>query len=105
VILNGTIYWKATVVTNDYRGLVSVVLIDAKAGQARTISLADRKSLSYVDAMNTLIQGGVEGIKKEGRQDIVKRIENLEKLIQSLRSYLDELEKELEGLKRQMGGG
>jgi peptidoglycan hydrolase CwlO-like protein len=105
VILNGTIYWKATEVTNDYRGLVSVVLIDAKTGQARTISLADRKSLSYVDAMNTLIQGGVGGIEKEGRQDIVKRIENLEKLIQSLRSYLDELEKELEELKRQIGGG
>ncbi len=52
---------------NNYRGLVSIVLIDARTGWARTVSLADRKSLSYVDATSALIQGGVGDVERKGR--------------------------------------
>ncbi|BEP16725.1 hypothetical protein PYJP_00770 [Pyrofollis japonicus] len=94
-IINGTLYWKTTITTKDYRGLVSVDVVNADTGQV--LSLIPRHSTSYLDLVVLLAKGG-----KPEKGTIQERIESIEKRIDKLIGELEELKKELEELKSQL---
>jgi hypothetical protein len=93
-IINGTLYWKTTITTKDYRGLVSVDIVNAGTGQV--LSLVPRHQTSYLDLVMLLSKG-----EKPAGGTIQERIESIEKRIDKLIDELEALKKELEELKSQ----
>ena len=95
-ILNTTLYWKVTVTTKDYRGLVSIDVVNAATGEVESIQPTGR--ITYLDAMKQLLAGRA----KPGKKSIIERINELEKRIDQVTKQLEEMKKELEELKKQL---
>jgi hypothetical protein len=107
LLVNDTLYWKVAVVTNDFRGLVLVALVNARTGTVTSIDVTkwDFRSRGNVTADHMLqLIAGPSAIET-GRASLEDRIKRLEQLIQRMRGELEELEKELEELKRQLAKG
>ncbi len=95
-VINGRLYWKVTIVTRDYRGLVAVDLVDAVTNQV--YSLQPRHHVSYLDLLN-LLHAANKTITRQGEQGIEAKIAELEKKLQAIREEIDALIRELEELK------
>jgi len=108
LLVNDTLYWKVAVVTNDFRGLVLVALVNAKTGTVTSIDVTkwDFRSRGNVTADHLLqLVAGPSSAIETGKTTLEDRIKRLEQLIQRMRGELEELEKELEELKRQLAKG
>ncbi len=98
-VINGRLYWKVTVVTRDYRGLVAVDLVDAETGQV--YSLQPKRHASYLDVMSLLIEEKPVGPE----ESLYKRIEELEEKLKAIREELDRVLEELEAIKSLIAAG
>jgi len=105
LLINNTLYWKVSVVTRDYRGLVLVALVNAKTGTVTSIDVTkwgfQVKGVLTADTLLTLVTK--QAPAEEVSESIEARIKHLEQLIQQLRDVLNQLEKELSELKKQLG--
>ncbi len=95
-IINGTLYWKATIVTRDYRGLVSVDLVNANT--TRVHSLQPRKQIDYLDAIKLLVRAS-KTRKEETVQGIAGKIESIEEKLNTIIEAVKEIQRELEELR------
>ncbi|WP_425277009.1 hypothetical protein [Pyrolobus fumarii] len=97
-VIGGRVYWKVTVTTRDYRGLVSVDIVDAET--TRVYSLQPRHHIAYLDALK-LIMGelGAKQPTEKSSKDILDRIGELEEKIKRVREELDKILEELEEIK------
>ncbi len=93
-IINGTLYWKVTILTKDYRGLVSVDLVNAETTQVH--SLMPRGSISYLDTVKYIL-----GLKPKPThsKSIEERIKAIEEELNAIVKAVEEIRKELEELK------
>ena len=96
-ILGNNLYWKVTVTTKDYRGLVSIDVVNAATGEVR--SMRPTGAITYLEAMNTLLLGKQA---KPGPKSIAEKINELEKRIDQMIQQLTEMKKELEELRQQL---
>ncbi len=97
-VINGRLYWKVTVTTKDYRGLVSVDLVDAVTGQV--YSLVPRHRVSYLDLLSVLLHGKPVQPLPQKPRSIEERITVLEEKINKTIEALKEIQRELEAIKR-----
>jgi len=95
-LLNGTLYWKATVTTRDHRGLVSVDIIDAASGEV--ISIQPKRRVTYLDALHVLLQGKAAG--KPAAESLEERIAELEHRVAEAIKALEEIQRELQELRQ-----
>ncbi len=98
IILNGTLYWKVTVITKDGRGLVSIDLVNTQSNEVS--SLTPNKTLSMAAVVNYLL-----GIKPNQTTspnttlgEVLQKINQLKKQIASQEKELHRLYEELEVL-------
>ncbi|WP_257640410.1 hypothetical protein [Pyrodictium delaneyi] len=95
-LLNGTLYWKATVTTKDYRGLVSVDIVNAASGEV--ISLQPRRKVTYLDVLHALWSR--EAVEKPTTGGLEERIAALERRVAETIKALEEIQRELQELRR-----
>lgn len=92
VIVNGSLYWKVTIITSDGRGVVSIDLVDAKTGTVNSIPVED--GLSAEDFLKEVYgaadQTGGGGTVLDQIRELRQRVEEL---INELQAILEELEK------------
>jgi hypothetical protein len=104
IILNGTLYWKVTVITKDGRGLVSVDLVDTRSNEV--ISIKPNATIEMNDVLafmgaskqaptpkNTSVSAILQKIEQLKRE-ILNQQENLKRLYGELQT-LEELVREL----------
>ncbi len=103
LVVNNTLYWKVSVVTNDFRGLVLIALVNARTSQVTAIEASkwDFTKLGSITP-EALLKQVVRVTEERKGLSIEDRIKQLEQLIQQMRELLNNLEKELEELKKQV---
>jgi hypothetical protein len=100
---NSTLCWKVSVVTNDYRGLVLVALVDAKTCRVTAIEVSKWDFTRFESTTPEVLLKQVVGVAEERKGlSVEDRIKQLEQLIQQMRELLNKLEKELVELKKQV---
>ncbi|ABM80115.1 putative membrane protein [Hyperthermus butylicus DSM 5456] len=95
-MLNGTLYWKATVTTKDYRGLVAVDIVNAATSEIT--SLQPRRHITYLDALQAIL--GHMAIEEHPAKSLEERINTLEHRIAEVIKTLEEIQQELQELQR-----
>ncbi len=107
IIVNGTLYWKVTVITRDGRGLVSVDLVDTRTNEVRSIKANGTLTMDGVIAYLTgkhvtpsNITGGntTIGAILQKIQELKQRIAQQEEELRKLYQELSTLERMLEEL-------
>ncbi len=98
-ITNDSILWKVSVVTGDYRGLVSIDIINAKTGQDSSFKV--EKSITakvILDEVlnNTYVKPGYTN------ETVLARINNIQREINETIQRLNDLYGQLEELKSQL---
>ncbi len=91
-IVNGTAFWKVTVVTSDYRGLVSVEIVNASAGTVTSFP-----ANIGIDSEFILEKALSHKIKTE-----INETKTYEDVIVHLQKKIDELIQELQKLKKEL---
>jgi hypothetical protein len=107
ILINDTLYWKVTVITKDFRGLVLVALVNAKTGTVTSIDVTKwdtqtKGNLTADTMLQVISKPTPTKTEEETKLSIEDRIKQLEQLIQQIKDTLNQLEKELNELKRQL---
>ena len=106
LVINGTLYWKVSIVTKDGRGLVSIDLVNAKTGEVHSLKV--EKKVSVFD-FYLFIKESIEGVTTtpsgENQTTIYERIQNLKQRIEEMQRTLNEMYRELEELESMIGNG
>lgn len=103
-VVNNTIYWKVTVITQDYRGLVSIDLVDARTSQVKSYRPAQEGGVGpsitgeyLLETMKARVPSRPEEKPATGIEAEIQRIkEAINQTIETLK----ELYKQLEELER-----
>ena len=99
-IINGTLYWKVTVTTRDYRGLVSVDTVNAYTGQV--YSMKPSGNVTW-ESLLVMLRGAPAHPGRHGQGSTpAEKVAELEKRIDQLMRQLQEMKKELEELRKQL---
>ncbi len=102
-IRNDTVLWKVSVVTEDYRGLISVDIINAKTGQDNSFKVEKAVTANYIlervfkvgqniEGQNNSIILKINNIQKEINQTIIK-LNNLYNQLDQLKKYINSTKK------------
>ena len=101
-MLNGTLYWKVSIITTDGRGLVSIDLVNAETGEVYSLEVRKRVSINdFYEFIENVALGKHEedhGLGEQVNMTITDRIEYLKNKIENLQKELEDLYKELEAL-------
>jgi len=92
IIVNGTLYWKVSIITSDGRGLLFVDLVDASTGNVYTLQVGEK--LTAEDFSRFL-----ESLSKPQQREETA-LESIRRLQQEVKSLIEELQKILEELQR-----
>ena len=103
IILNGTLYWKVTVITKDGRGLVSVDLVDTRSNEV--ISIKPNATIEMNDVLTFMGAGrSAPTPKNTSVSSILQKIDQLKKEILVQEKNLQRLYKELQSLEELVRG-
>lgn len=100
VIVNGTLYWKVTIITSDGRGVVSIDLVDARTGTVTSIPV--EKGLTAEDFLREVY--GVANQTGGTGNTVLDQIRQLKQRVQELINELQAILEELERLEESVGG-
>ena len=98
MVVNGTLYWKVTIITSDGRGVVSIDLVDARTGNVRSIPV--EQSLTAEDFLNQVYGTA----NQTGGNTVLDQIRELKKRVQELINELQTILDELERLEEAVSG-
>jgi hypothetical protein len=102
-ILNGTIYWKVTIISKDYRGLVAVDLVDARTSRITTIDVSKYKTITGDEILNLLSPSNVSAPTHiGGNMTIIQQIEELKQEINQTINKLNTLYQQLNELEEKL---
>ena len=100
-IVNDTIYWKVSIITNDYRGLVAIDLVDARTTQIKTITPSNTTAVTADDILALIVKPTqYPAEQEENATGIIEEINKLKRMINETIEYLNELYKRLNELER-----
>ncbi|MCE4607025.1 MAG: hypothetical protein F7B59_06845 [Desulfurococcales archaeon] len=98
-ITNGSVLWKVSVVTGDYRGLVSIDVINAKSGQDTSFKV--EKSITAKVILDEVLN--ITQVKPGyTNETVLARINNIQQEINETIQKLNDLYSQLEELKSQL---
>ncbi len=100
IIVNGTLYWKVTIITSDGRGVVSIDLVDARTGTVSSIPV--EKGLTAEDFLREVY--GVANQTGGGGGSVLDQIRELKQRVQELINELQAILEELEKLEESVSG-
>ena len=96
---NDTVLWKVSVVTGDYRGLISIDVIDARTGQDTSFKVERPVTASII--LKSILQGG--GVYNETQPgSITDKISRIQWEINQTIQRLNDLYRQLELLKEEL---
>ena len=102
-IINGTIYWKLSIITNDYRGLVAVDLVDAKTSKVITLETSKEKSITSQALLKVMEQTTPTNLPtNQTQQPVIEQIKELKKEINQTIQQLNAMYKRLSQLEQQL---
>jgi len=101
LVINGTLFWKVTIVTKDGRGIVCIDLVNAETGDVYSMPVKNRVTVadfySFIDREILHRYVAPTALNVSGGS-IVERIEQLKKRIEEMQKILQEMYRELEQL-------
>jgi len=101
-VIDGRIYWTVKIITNDYRGLVSVDLVDASTSKVLSVKVSSQETMTGEQILREWILGGASHPTAPGGNNtvtsIIKEIKMLKKEINSTIQKLNDLYKKLDEL-------
>ena len=103
-IINSTIFWKVSVITNDYRGLVSIDLVNARTSQVISIDIANKRTITG-EYVLSLIQKPEQASNETipgNKTDVIEEIKEIKRKINETIEQLTELYNRLEELERML---
>lgn len=89
-VTNDTIYWKLSVITNDYRGLVAIDLVNAKTSKITTIKVASGKGVVTPQEILRIIEGQ-EVNETESQPRNMSITEEIKQLKQQINQTINQL--------------
>ena len=99
IIINGTLYWKVTIITSDGRGVISIDLVNAKTGNVYSLPVQNALSLQEFKAFLKTLSGAHINITMPST---LQRIEMIKKKITSMIQELQQLLQQLNELEKQI---
>ncbi len=100
IIVNGTLYWKVTIITSDGRGVVSIDLVDARTGTVNSIPV--KEGLTAEEFLREVY--GVANQTGGAGGSVLDQIRQLKQRVQELINELQAILEELERLEESVGG-
>jgi len=98
LVINGTLYWKVTIITKDGRGLVAIDLVNAETGEVYSLPVEKKITVNdFYRFIEREVKAG-ETATVEEKLGIHDRIEKLKERIKEIEETLEKLYKELEAL-------
>jgi hypothetical protein len=101
IIINGTLYWKVTIITSDGRGVVSIDLVDARTGTVNSIPI--KEGLTAEEFLAKAYES-VSASNQTGGTTVLEQIRKLKQRVQALINELQAILDELEKLEESVSG-
>ena len=107
-IIDGRIYWTVKIITKDYRGLVSIDLVDASTSRVQSIKVSGKGSITGEEILQRIIQASTGNITgnttapTSNNTSVIEELHRLKEEINATIQKLHELYREVETLEKQL---